>query len=175
MGQKRVLSLTLGEYGLGRLKRTHDRKTAQKEYLIVSTKRLQKLKPQIRKHSWIPVSVKIFGSGINHIRRSTIRDSRFNIHDTCKGTTRSDNGNRDAYRRDDVRFQENPIKNYIRLNVIEPKPSAATRIHNSKNYAHDHKDAIRHEAGKPTSNLAKEVTRNRTSRCRYCQRFRNLN
>jgi hypothetical protein len=71
-------------------KTKHKRRTVLRQNLFVSERRLQELRVQARKLSWVRVSVNILGLGINFLFYSKIRDSRDDIrHDTYEPTTRA--------------------------------------------------------------------------------------
>jgi hypothetical protein len=90
--RKTVLSSSLGEGGSCRSETEHDRRTAPRPKLFVSARRLQELRSQTRKLSWVRVSVKMLGFGIifSVIFNDTYRSEAFdkvsgnNIDKKCK-------------------------------------------------------------------------------------------
>jgi hypothetical protein len=59
--RKTVLGSSLGEYVFCSSKTKHDRRTAQRTELFVSARRLQELKSQTRKLSWVRFLVRMLG------------------------------------------------------------------------------------------------------------------
>jgi hypothetical protein len=69
-------------------KTKHQRRTAPRQKLVVLERRLQELRSQTRKLSWVRVPVNILGLGIIILKYSMIRDPRDDIrHDTYEPTT----------------------------------------------------------------------------------------
>jgi hypothetical protein len=69
---EKLLGSSPGEFGFCSSGTKHDRRTAPRQNLSVSARRLQGRRLQVRKLPWVQVSVKMFGLGNNNNNFSVI-------------------------------------------------------------------------------------------------------